>query len=165
MHQCTSELLESYLSKGRQDTDETDDARDEVLETHLGAGRQQIYEADEILEVIEAHLHRQYLLAALTRLIHDERQLVVVLHYVLHDIRLIAFERQAESFDLDDDVEKVEELGAVLLEDANEVDDRLYLLRKDLQTRALVSDERLNNNDKYKTSRVTKQNDLSSKEM
>jgi len=80
--------------------------------------------------------------------IYEERSCVVQrrdLHEVLHDVRLVAFERQTEVGNLDDVVEKVEELGNVFEVERGKVDDGLDLLRKDFQARHLVPDKRLTN--------------------
>ena len=118
--------------------------------TGLSARGQQVDEADEVAQLLYVRLQREDLFAVLAWLVHDAGQLVVVLHHVLHHVRLVALQRQPESLHLDDGVEQVEVVGtSVLLKLADQVHNRLDLLRKNLQTRALVADERLYVNNKH----------------
>lgn len=90
---------------------------------------------------MSVRLLRQYSLADLTWLIHDVSEFVVILHHVLHDVRLVTFQRQTQTFNLDDGIQQVEVVGTAVLQYPDQVNDRLDLLRKYLQTRALVPDE------------------------
>jgi len=76
-------------------------------------------------------------------LVHDVGELVVVLHHVFHHVRLVTFQRQTETIDLDDGIQQIEVVRAAVSQYPNQVDDILDLLRKYLQTRALVPDESL----------------------
>ena len=89
-------------------------------------------------------LESEDLFSSLSWLVHDARQLVVVLHHVFHHVRLVAFQGQPEPVHLHDGVQQVQVLGAaLLLQRADEVDDGLDLLREDLEAGDLVTDERL----------------------
>ena len=93
--------------------------------------------------MVATHLERQNLLTELPRLVDDVRQLGIVLHHVLHDVGLVTLERKSLLLHFDDNVEQVEELRNLLLVQGSEVDDRLDLLGKNLQTRHLVANEDL----------------------
>jgi len=76
----------------------------------LGTSCQQIDETDEVSELLNVSLKSQDLFSSLSRLVHDAGQLVVVLHHVLHHIRLIALQSQAKSFYLDDGIQQIQVL-------------------------------------------------------
>ena len=83
----------------------------------------------------------QQFLAVFAWLVEDVGELLVVLHDVLHHVRLVALEGESRPLHLHNDVEQVKELWGPLLVLGHQVYDRLDLLGQDLQTRRLVPSE------------------------
>ena len=83
----------------------------------------------------------QQFLAVFPRLVEDVGEFLVVLHDVLHHVRLVALEGETRPLHLHDDVEQVKELWRPLLILGHQVHNGLDLLGQDLQARRLVPSE------------------------
>jgi hypothetical protein len=75
--------------------------------------------------------------------VFSECQAIIYLHEILHNVSLIAFQSQAEVVHFDNGIQQIEKLGHLLLVMRSQINYRLNLLRKDLETCHLVSNERL----------------------
>jgi len=74
--------------------------REQVAPADLSARGEQVDQTDEVSQLSHVCLQSQDLFSGLARLIHDVSQLVVVLHDVLHDVSLIALQRQPQTLHL-----------------------------------------------------------------
>ena len=76
-------------------------------------------------------------------LIYDVSHLGSVLHEVLHDVSLVALERQVEFFNFDESIENLEELRRLVAMVSGQLHDALYLVRQHFHASLFVADEDL----------------------
>lgn len=97
--------------------------------SNLSTSCQKVSKADEIFQVINVHLYRQYLLTIFPWLIHDVRQLVVILHHILHDVRLITLKSETQTLNFYNDIQQINKIRSFFLQYSNKIYYWLNLLR------------------------------------